>query len=142
RQKQAEISAYILETTEGADLTGEVPDSLAPLARLNRTLGAMPLVGSNSASLLTDYGASLQAMVEAIDSAKRYVHCEFYIMSLDTTTAPFFDALEAAAARGVTVRVMLDHLASIRYPGSRRTVKRLRRMPGVRWQFMLPFQPL
>jgi cardiolipin synthase len=62
-------------------------------------------------------------------------------MSLDETTAPYFDALEAAAARGVTVRVLLDHVASLRYPGYRRTIRRLKSM-GVQWQLMLPFQPL
>src|SRR5690606_13544866 len=79
RQKQAEINAYILETTEGAVLAEEIPDAIAPLARLNRTLGSMPLVSGNSATLLTDYDASLQEMVDAIAAAKRYVHCEFYI---------------------------------------------------------------
>ncbi len=144
RDKQDEINQYILDTTEGIDqLTHEHPwpEWLEPIATLNRNLGAMPLVGGNDAKLLPDYLESLQAMTDAIGKAEKYVHSEFYITALDTTTAPYFDALEAAAARGVTVRVLLDHIASWRSPGYRRTIRRLKSM-GVQWQLMLPFQPL
>ena len=144
RDKQEEINRYILETTEGMDLVSHEhpwPDWLEPIATLNRNLGAMPLVGGNDARLYPDYLESLTAMTDAVAAAQKYVHSEFYIMSLDETTAPYFDALEAAAARGVTVRVLLDHVASLRYPGYRRTIRRLKRM-GVQWRLMLPFQPL
>jgi cardiolipin synthase len=144
RDKQEEINRYILETTEGIDQVSHEhpwPEWLEPIAALNRNLGAMPLVGGNDAKLYPDYLESLQAMTDAVGKAKKYVHSEFYIMSLDATTAPYFDALEAAAARGVTVRVLLDHVASLRYPGYRRTIRRLKSM-GVQWQLMLPFQPL
>ncbi|HUG50666.1 MAG TPA: cardiolipin synthase, partial [Terrimesophilobacter sp.] len=144
RDKQQAINRYILETTEGTDLLNREdpwPPWLEPIAELNRTLGAMPLVGGNTASLLTDYAKSLQAMTDAIARAKRYVHVEFYIMALDQTSAPFFDALEAAVKRGIVVRVLLDHLASRRSPGYFRTIRRLKHM-GVQWHLMLPVQPL
>ncbi len=143
RDKQDEINRYILETTEGIDQLSHEhpwPEWLEPIATLNRNLGAMPLVGGNDAQLYPDYLESLQAMTDAVGKAKKYVHSEFYIMALDETTAPYFDALEAAAARGVTVRVLLDHIASLRSPGYRRTIRRLKSM-GVKWQLMLPFQP-
>ncbi len=110
------------------------------VVELNRNLGAMPLIGSNSANLIGDYEGSLEAMTEAIRGAERYVHVEFYIFAYDRTTAPFFDALGDAVARGVEVRVLLDHIASLRVKGYRKTLKRLDRM-GVRWQLMLPVQP-
>jgi cardiolipin synthase A/B len=144
RDKQQAISRYILETTEGTDLLNRDapwPPWLEPIAELNRTLGAMPLVGGNTATLLTDYAKSLQTMTDAVARAARYVHVEFYIMALDPTSAPFFDALEAAAKRGVIVRVLLDHLASRRSPGYFRTIRRLKKM-GVQWHLMLPVQPL
>ena len=65
---------------------------------------------------------------------------EFYILSCDQTTAPFFDALEAAIKRGVTVRVLLDHIASLRTRDYKHTIKRLTAM-GAKWQLMLPVQP-
>jgi cardiolipin synthase len=80
-------------------------------------------------------------MIAAIEEAKVAVHAEFYIMSLDDTSAPFFDALENAHKRGVVVRVMLDHLGSRSYPGYKPMRARLDAM-GVNWQLMLPFKPL
>ena len=79
-------------------------------------------------------------MTDAVRSAKRYVHVEFYIFAYDRTTAPFFDALGDAVSRGVEVRVLLDHVASLRVKGYRKMLRRLDRM-GVRWQLMLPVQP-
>src|SRR5690606_267310 len=114
---------------------------LANSVALNRALGAMPLVRGNTAALHSDYEESIRAMTEAVGRAKKFVHAEFYIVNLDDTTAPFFDALEAAVQRGVTVRVLLDHIASLRYPGYRKTTKRLD-AAGVQWQLMLPVQPL
>ena len=79
-------------------------------------------------------------MIADIDRAKKYVHVEFYILSLDPTTAPFFDALENAHQRGVRVRVLMDHIQSMRKPGFRQTKKRLTDA-GISWQLMLPVQP-
>lgn len=144
REKQAEINRFILDLTAGIDRTRaevERPEWLEPIATLNRTLGAMPLVEGNSATLLPDYDESIQAMTDAVNAATEFVHSEFYIMILDDTTAPYFDALEAAAKRGVTVRVLLDHVATWRYPRYRKTVRRLDAMEGVEWHLMLPFQP-
>jgi cardiolipin synthase len=144
REKQAEINRFIIESTEGIDrVTREPPwpPWLESVVQLNRNLGAMPLVGGNTASLNGDYEASLDAMTAAIESARKYVHVEFYILALDRTTAPFFDALEAAVKRGVTVRVLLDHMASRRVRGYRRTIKRLDAI-GAQWHLMLPVQPL
>lgn len=119
REKQVEINAFIRETTEGMDRVEkeiDFPSWLEPIVEQNRTLGSMPLVGGNTAKLYTEYSASLAAMAEAVGQAKRFVHAEFYILSYDQTTKPFFDALEAAVSRGVTVRVLLDHIASVRSP--------------------------
>jgi cardiolipin synthase len=144
REKQAEVDEFIRESTHGVERVSDSttwPRWFDGVVRLNRTLGAMPLIGSNSASLIGDYRGSLDAMTEAIDRAERYVHVEFYIFAYDRTTAPMIDALGAAVARGVEVRVLLDHIASLRVKGYRKTLKRLDRM-GVRWQLMLPVQPL
>ncbi len=144
RRKQSEINGYLHATTEGIDRVApheSDPPWLQPVVELNRSLGAMPLVGGSSAELYSDNAEALAAMTAAIDSAVRSVHVEFYILSLDETTAPFFDALEAAIRRGVTVRVLLDHLGNWQYPGYRRTKRRLDEM-GADWHLLLPFQPL
>lgn len=144
RRKQEEVDRYIRDSTHGVERVSdsdEWPTWFEGVVRLNRNLGSMPLIGSNSASLIGDYQGSLDAMTAAVHDAKRYVHVEFYILALDTTTAPFFDALGDAVARGVDVRVLLDHVASFRVKGYRKTLKRMTAM-GVRWQLMLPVQPL
>lgn len=144
REKQAEVDRAILEATHGVERVSDTtswPSWFEGIVRMNRNLGSMPLVGSNSASLIGEYQASLDAMTAAIRGATAYVHVEFYIFALDKTTAPFFDALGEAAARGVTVRVLLDHIASMRVRGYKQTLRRLTEM-GVQWHLMLPVQPL
>ncbi len=144
REKQVEINQYILDTTEGFEQVAEAtpwPDWLEPIVELNRTLGAMPMVGGNSAVLYDMDAAALEAMTDEIGRATRSVHVEFYILALDSTTRPFFDALAAAVQRGVVVRVLLDHLGSWQYKGFGPAKRALTRM-GAQWHLMLPFQPL
>ena len=56
-------------------------------------------------------------MARAVRTAERYVHVEFYIMSWDSTTKDFFEALAEVAARGVKVRLMFDHIGTARHSG-------------------------
>ena len=144
RDKQHEINSFILETTEGMDLVRvdkSWPSWLPSVVALNRNLGAMPMVGGNRATLHDDYDESLIAMTNALRTAKRYIHAEFYILNLDKTTRPFFDELAAAVERGVTVRVLLDHIACLRSKNYHQTLRRLTEM-GADWHLMLPIQPL
>ena len=144
RAKQATINALIKRTTDSLDLRIDdldLPDWLKPITVLNSRLGALPIVGGNAAVVYKTDAEGLSAMVAAIDAATVAVHAEFYIMSLDSTSAPFFDALARAKQRGVTVRVLFDHLGSRRYRGYKAMRKHLD-AAGVRWHFMLPFFPL
>ncbi|HEY0249211.1 MAG TPA: cardiolipin synthase [Gryllotalpicola sp.] len=143
RAKQQQINQFILDSTEGIERVRRDhpwPPWLEQIVALNRNLGAMPLVGGNSSTFITEYEQSFVEMIEAIDRAHTFVHVEFYILTLDPLTTPFFDALERAVKRGVTVRVLLDHIASLRTRGYRGALKRLRAM-GAQWQLMLPIQP-
>jgi cardiolipin synthase len=144
REKQTEINAYILEQTEGIERVRRDhpwPAWLESVTRLNRELGAMPLVGGNSAELYPDSEESIAEMTRAIDQSRRFVHVEFYIATLDDTTRPFFEALARAQARGVTVRFLLDHWASRGYPGYRDTLAFMDQA-GIEWHLMLPLLPL
>jgi cardiolipin synthase len=91
----------------------EWPAWLESTSRLATNLGALPMVGGNAFELLPQYEESIQAIADEIDTATDYVHVEFYILVLDDTTRPVFDAMARAKARGVTVRVLVDHLASV-----------------------------
>jgi cardiolipin synthase len=144
RRKQVEMTAHIAEESKDALPPTRVdgsPEWLDPLVTLTQNMTAMPLVGGNEGVLLDDYAGSLDAMATAIGEATSFVHVEFYILSLDQTTGPFFDALEAAATRGVTVRVLLDHWASSHCRDYKATIERLTAM-RVEWKLMLPVQPL
>lgn len=140
RRQQDEINRYILETTVGMDRVstdGDWPPWLKPIVELNRNLGAMPLVGGNAATVYTDYSESIAAMTDAVRGATRSVHVEFYILSIDHETEPFISALHDAVRRGVTVRVLYDHVASLRVRGYRAMRRRLDAI-GVQHYRMLP----
>lgn len=143
RDKQKHVNELILERTEGFDQLShrdDWPKGLAGLVTLNSALGALPMVGGNDVELLPDYQGSIAAMAAEIDTAQRYVHVEFYILVHDDATRPFFDALARAVDRGVTVRVMSDHLASLMNPGRKETLARLAEM-GAEYHAMLPLRP-
>ncbi|MBC7630919.1 cardiolipin synthase, partial [Aeromicrobium sp.] len=143
-EMQEEINQFIIDSTEGIEQVRRDhvwPPWLDSVVELNRNLGSMPLVGGNQARLLGNYEGTLAEMVADIDTARKYVHVESYILSLDKTPAPFFDALERAVKRGVTVRVLMDHIQSMRKPGYRKTLRRLTES-GVKWELLLPLQPL
>ncbi|TQJ30655.1 cardiolipin synthase [Microbacterium sp. SLBN-146] len=143
RKKQEQINQYISETSENLDfgtLRPHAPQWFTSLVTLNRNLGAMPLAGDNAAHLISDYQASLDAMADEIRAAKRYVHVEFYILQSDASTDNFFRALEEVCARGVVVRVLLDHWANRGKPFYKATTRRLDAM-GAHWRLMLPVQP-
>lgn len=143
REKQEEVNELILARTEGLEQLShrdEWPDWLISAVRLNRNLGALPMVGGNRAQLLPDYDGSIASMAEAIDTATEYVHVQFYILVLDTVTQPFFDALARARARGVRVNVLSDHLAGLRLPNRKETLAAFDAM-GAEWRGMLPLRP-
>ncbi len=144
RVKQRNIDRLINERTReygiGVQQTPG-PPWLDQVVRLNRRTGALPMLEGNSAFVETGYVSSLQGIAADIDSAQAYVHVEFYILAHDPTTAPVFDAMARAVRRGVTVRVLLDHIGSWGSPGYRRTLRELT-ATGAEWQLMLPVQPL
>jgi cardiolipin synthase len=143
RRMQERINNYIHDTSATLDfgtLRPNAPEWFTSLVTLNRNLGAMPLAGDNGAQLISDYQESIDAMAAEIRKAKHYVHVEFYILQADVSTDNFFRALEEASARGVTVRVLLDHWANRGKPKYKATLKRLNDM-GAAWHMMLPVQP-
>ncbi len=144
RDKQREVSELITARTRGLSLVShrdEWPEWLPSAVELNVTLGALPMVGGNGAVLLDDYEGSFDAMIRDIDVATDYVHVEFYILVRDESTRGFFDALARARARGVTVRVLSDHVSGLMFPNRRETLSALKTM-GAEWMAMLPLRPL
>lgn len=144
-EKQEAINLFVAEISEReqsellAPAEGLQP-GLESAVRLGRSLGAQPMLRGNSASICIDYEESFAQMAEAIRSAVNYVHIEFYILVHDDTTADVFAAMREAVARGVKVRVLLDHVSAVRNPGAKRTAKSLTDL-GADWAYMLPVRP-
>lgn len=144
REKQQSMNQLIEEAAR--DVGPVRPDEDAPpwfpsVSGLVESVGAMPLLQDNDARMVMGFADQLQTLVDAVDSAERYVHVEVYITIHDATTEPFFAALRRAVERGVTVRLLLDHLGTRPYPGYKRTLRTLTEM-RVLWHLMLPVQPL
>ncbi|MEJ1154137.1 cardiolipin synthase [Microbacterium marmarense] len=144
RDKQTQIDAIIAERVAAAGV--EVDDTTWPahfrtIVAQNQRLTKLPPQENNSAQLFGDYEQSIIEMAKAMDAAERYIHVEFFIVSNDKTTAPFFAAMEAAVARGVTVRLLADHVSSRRAVNSKATFAELDRI-GVKWEWLLPVMPL
>ena len=145
--RQAEALSRVRDRVEALDAArlAEVPDGapgyLPSALVLNRTLGALPAVPAGPVALFSDYDGSIAAMAEAIGQAEQQVHVEFYIMAWDETTGPVFDALLAARERGVTVRLLFDHLGSRKMPGHDDMLARFDAV-GIQWRAMLPLHLL
>ncbi|QPL05226.1 MULTISPECIES: phospholipase D-like domain-containing protein [Actinomyces] len=145
RRREQQVSV-----TEGAlRMAAGLPDApagarpsphLASVLRMNRRLTALPCVTGEVVALHADAADTYAAMARAIDGAEHHVHVEFYIQSWDEVTDVFYSALERAAARGVPVRLLVDHLGSRKYPGWR-TLGRRWEQAGIRWRLMMPLLP-
>ena len=118
----------------------EVAPGLRSILEMNRTLTAMPCMTGDLVALHSDYAESLAAMTAAVRTARHHVHVEFYAASWDPETEEFFAALIEVAERGVSVRVLVDQLGSLRYRGFGRLRRRLRGSP-VEFHLMLPVNP-
>ena len=143
-ERQTMINKRVRENTreleaESSSYSG--PEWVLSAVELNRRLGSLPSLAGNKVELQRDYEESIRQMTEAVRGATKYVHVEFYIMSYDAVTREFFTALRDAAERGVTVRLLFDHIGTLRVKGYRQFLKELKRS-RIQWHPMLPIQPL
>ncbi|RBP67014.1 cardiolipin synthetase 2 [Brevibacterium sanguinis] len=143
RNEQTVINGIIRERVTDTPIIGDsshLPEPLSTAAQLNFDLGALPMTHGNGFSLHPDNHECMEAMADAVDAAEKYVHFEFYIVALDSTTQRLIDSMLAAHARGVRVRILIDHLGSLGYPGYATLVKKLDEA-GVSWRRSLPIRP-
>lgn len=140
--RQREADAAIRAATEGLPAsTVSAPAYLSSMATLSYNLGSLPLQGGNQVDLIPGYHDAIAAMTAEVAAAETSVEVEYYIAAWDEVTAPFFEALVEATARGVRVRLLVDHLGSRGIPGYADFVKRLDASP-IQWRVMLPVRPL
>jgi cardiolipin synthase A/B len=120
---------------------GVEPKWLRTAITMSQKLGTLPCTWGNDAELCSDYVDSIAAMTAEVERAKRFVNIEYFIMAWDDVTAPFFEACARAVERGVTVRVLFDHLATRGIPGYK-DMKEKFDEAGCVWHPMLPILPL
>ncbi len=142
-EQQEQVNKRIrsaLSTIKDAESKYSGPEWVRSAGELNQRLGSLPMVDGNSVELLPGYPDSIAVMTRAIRGAKKFVNAEFYIMSSDYVTDEFLTALEDAADRGVEVRVLFDHIGTLRVPGYRNLLKRLE-ASNIQFRRMLPLLP-
>jgi cardiolipin synthase len=86
--------------------------SLPGLARLGFQTTGNPLLPGNTITPLRDGDDAYPAMLAAIGEATSTITLLSYIFDNDAAGAAFLDALRAAHARGVQVRVLIDDVGS------------------------------
>ncbi|HEY4615335.1 MAG TPA: cardiolipin synthase [Citricoccus sp.] len=149
QSRQRAVNEALSRATSHLELpndAGHAPLYVASAARLTRNLTSFPMLDGNHFEFITDYRQSLQRMARDIDAAQDYVNLVFYIAALDPQgregyANEVFDALERARHRGVTVRVLFDHIGTLRVPGYRQLTRRLDRA-GVEYHAAMPVKPL
>jgi cardiolipin synthase A/B len=83
-------------------------EHLTAIARLGERITVRPLLVGNRVDALYDGDEAYPAMLEAIGEARESVTLATYIFDNDRAGRAFRDALAAAVARGVKVRVLID----------------------------------
>ena len=81
-------------------------------AGLVEKLGNFAPFGGNRVELLPDYAPAIDRLVQDIDAAVHHVHLLFYIFAADATGRKVAEAVERAARRGVSCRVLMDAVGS------------------------------
>ncbi len=100
-------------------------------------MAAHALRPNHSLTLLKGGEALFPALVEAIDAAQTEVLLETYIFDFARSVLPVALALERAAARGVTVCVVVDGVGTGEVPAD---WQQRWRSAGVRWRIFNPAQ--
>jgi cardiolipin synthase len=109
--------------------------TLPGLSKLGGEVTGKAILPGNAIVLLRDGDGAFPAMLEAIAQAKQSIALLSYIFDSDRVGEPFLKALKEAQARGVEVRVLIDHVGS-RY--SKPSMATLLREEGVPVATFLP----
>lgn len=120
-------------------INASVSEKYQNVSSLAASLTRLPVFSHNNVVAIDDYYAVFHAIIADIASAKHFVYVEYYILALDDATEPVIEALEQAAARGVTVRVLYDAYGSRKYKRKKEMRARLQ-AAGVQIHSVLPFR--
>lgn len=148
RSRQVAVNSELRRATAHLDLpdqVGAAPDYVAANSKLTRRLTGFPILDGNQFQYLTDYRQTMHKMAADIDQATDYVNVMFYIVGTDPAHRQGYadvvlDAMARAVARGVTVRLLFDHIGTARVAGYRQLLDRLDRA-GIEYYRLMPVRP-
>jgi len=109
--------------------------TLRGLARMGTALIGKPILPGNLVEPLVNGDEAYPAMIKAIDEAKSSITLLSYIFDNDRAGKTFQDSLVRAQARGIEVRVLIDHVGS-RY--TKPTMVDVLRRAGLHVEAFLP----
>ncbi|MFZ1387835.1 MAG: cardiolipin synthase [Thiolinea sp.] len=112
RAKQYRRSQSQLPAKANWNMSLALPGNYLPLFKLGYSISGFLPVAGNRALLPADSNAVIDQLVADIAAAQQHVHIVFYIWLPDHNGGKIVSALQAAAARGVSCRVLVDSIGS------------------------------
>lgn len=100
------------ETGQAQKSLGLVPECYQAAFKTCASTNQWPVVGHNSASLMANSNAAIDAMVADFAAAQASIDISFYIWLTDHNGLKMLTAVKQAAARGVVCRVVVDAIGS------------------------------
>ncbi|MEO7065348.1 MAG: cardiolipin synthase [Rhodanobacter sp.] len=101
-----------IPSSDLATTKADILEGASPGFSIGASISGFAPVGGNTAHLLADSNATIDAIVADIDAAIDHVHLLFYIWLPDTNGRKVVAAITRAAQRGITCRVIVDDLGS------------------------------
>ena len=114
-------------------------ENIRTTAEVGGRLTGLPLTGGNSIEMFRSGDEAYPAMLAAIAGARRSIALASYIFRPDRVGADFVEALIAAKARGVEIRVLVDGIGSGYF--SSPVIRRLHRAGIDATRFMHDWRP-
>ena len=129
------------QVDETPQAPARVPDSYAALDRAVQAITGLPTVAGTAVTVYRNGDEAYPAMLEAIRGAEKSVGLSSYIFRDDDIGKTFCEALTAARARDVEVRVIIDGIGSgYFFPGAWRRLRRAGVPAGLFMHSALPWR--
>ena len=110
KRKLRRISNFNASNAPTAGLSPELRQQV----ELGLSLCDAPYTTGNDISIFNNGEAKFNALLDDIRSATRYIHLQYYIIENDTLGNRIIDALKEKVKQGVRVRIIYDHIGSIK----------------------------
>lgn len=108
------VTTLVPHLPEAPTAGEQLPPQFRAVFDICQQLAGCPPVAGNTAELAADSAAAIDGMVRDFDAAQSSIHVSFYIWLTDASGLAVVAALQRAARRGVTCRVIADGVGSRR----------------------------